>query len=267
MAKQVILSKESSESEIKRYFNAVLKLSQADNEFPINFNEVWMLVYEDKRSAIYELKDKFIQDVDYQTVRKKVQASNVAGYVWADEYYLTVPCMEFFIARKVRPVFEVYRKVFHHTVNNAKPQSLTPTKVRASLEWVKGVSDLLNLNDSSKLALLGLVAQPLGLPVPDYTPSHGTLRPATELLKAHGIKMSAQDFNKLLAEKGYLATLTRKSSGGKEKRFKSITAKGLSYGENQVSPHNPRETQPLWYEDKFAELLELAGLAERRDVA
>lgn len=144
---------------------------------------------------------------------------------------------------------------------------LTPSTVRASLEWVKGVSEMLNLNDSSKLALLGQVAQPLGLPVPDYTPSHGTLRPATELLKAHGIKMSAQDFNKLLAEKGYLATLTRKSSGGKEKRFKSITAKGLSYGENQVSPHNPRETQPLWYEDKFAELLELAGLAERRDVA
>lgn len=46
---------------------------------------------------------------------------------------------------------------------------------------------MLNLNDSSKLALLGQVAQPLGLPVPDYTPSHGTLRPATELLKAHGI--------------------------------------------------------------------------------
>ena len=160
------------------------------------------------------------------------------------------------------------RKTGQYTVRKERSTpSLTPTKVRASLEWVKGVSDLLNLNDSSKLALLGLVAQPLGLPVPDYTPSHGTLRPATELLKAHGIKMSAQDFNKLLAEKGYLATLTRKSSGGKEKRFKSITAKGLTYGENQVSPHNPRETQPLWYEDKFAELLELAGLAERRDVA
>lgn len=26
---------------------------------------------------------------------------------------LSVPCLEFFIARKVRPVFEVYRKVFH----------------------------------------------------------------------------------------------------------------------------------------------------------
>ena len=28
-------------------------------------------------------------------------------------YMLSVPCLEFFIARKVRPVFEVYRQVFH----------------------------------------------------------------------------------------------------------------------------------------------------------
>lgn len=72
MAKDLILTKESSESEIKAYFNAVLKLSQSDNEFPINFNEVWMLVYQDKRSAIFELKDKFIQDVDFQTVRRNL---------------------------------------------------------------------------------------------------------------------------------------------------------------------------------------------------
>lgn len=100
-----------------------------------------------------------------------------------------------------------------------------------------------------------------------YTPSHGILKSATELLKAHNVPVSVQDFNKLLVEKGYLTTLTRKSTGGKDKPFKSITDKGLPYGENQVNPKNPKSTQPLWYEDKFAELLELAGLAERRDVA
>ena len=267
MAKQVILSKESSESEIRRYFNAVLKLSQSDNEFPINFDEVWMLVYKDKHKAIEELKDKFIQDVDFKAVTQKVECSNGIGSSRRIDYFLTVPCMEFFIARKVRPVFEVYRKVFHHVTGNAKHQSLTATKVRASLEWVKGVSEMLNLNDSSKLALLGLVARPLGLPVPDYTPSHGILKSASELLKAHGIKMSAQDFNKRLVEKGYLVTLTRKSSGGKDKPFKSITEKGLPYGENQVNPKNPKSTQPLWYEDKFSELLELVGLEEGRNVA
>ena len=265
MAKQVVLSKESSESEIKRYFNAVLKLSQADNEFPINLDEVWPLVYGRKSDAVEALQKDFMNGVDYQVLRQNPQNPN--GGRPSTDYFITVPCMEFFIARKVRPVFEVYRKVFHHVASNAKPQKLTPTKVRASLEWVKGVSEMLNLNDSSKLMLLGQVAQPLGLPVPDYTPSHGILKSATELLKAHNVPVSVQDFNKLLVEKGYLTTLTRKSSRGKDKPFKSITDKGLPYGENQVNPKNPKSTQPLWYEDKFAELLELAGLAERRDVA
>jgi hypothetical protein len=48
MATNLVLSKDSSESEIKAYFNAVLKLSQSNNEFPINLDEVWMLVYSEK---------------------------------------------------------------------------------------------------------------------------------------------------------------------------------------------------------------------------
>ena len=36
-------------------------------------------------------------------------------------YMLSVPCLEFFIARKVRPVFEVYRQVFHTAANGELP--------------------------------------------------------------------------------------------------------------------------------------------------
>lgn len=36
--------------------------------------------------------------------------------------------------------------------------------------------------------------------------------------------------------------------------FKSVTEKGLKYGENQINPQNPKETQPLYYEDLFMEL-------------
>ena len=73
MAKQVILSKESSESEIKRYFNAVLKLSQADNEFPINLDEVWPLVYGRKADAVEALQKDFMNGVDYQVLRQNPQ--------------------------------------------------------------------------------------------------------------------------------------------------------------------------------------------------
>lgn len=63
MAKKIILSKESSESEIKAYFNAVLKLSQSDDEFPVNLDEVWPLVYSEKGKAVRALtsNEQFIE--------------------------------------------------------------------------------------------------------------------------------------------------------------------------------------------------------------
>lgn len=262
--KEIILSKDSSESEIKAYFNAVLKLSQSDNEFPVNLDEVWMLVYGQKSDAVSALKLDFIENVDYQVLRKNPQNPN--GGRPTNEYKLTVSCLEFFIARKVRAVFEVYRKVFHHTVHKAIEEKTRPkrepsltTKVRVSLEWVKGVSEVLNLNNSSKLSLLSKVAAPLGLPIPDYTPSHGILKSATELLKEAGLSISAQVFNQRAIQKGILCDIKRKSSKGKDKHFKSITESVLLYGENQVNPNNPKETQPLWYKEKFNELLMLLG--------
>jgi phage antirepressor YoqD-like protein len=113
MENNLILSKESSESEIKRYFNAILELSKSDNEFPINLDEVWMLVYPRKDHAVRELVDssQFIEGVDYQVFLKNRE--NPKGGRPTNEYKLTVSCMEFFIVRKVRPVFEVYRQVFH----------------------------------------------------------------------------------------------------------------------------------------------------------
>lgn len=78
-----------------------------------------------------------------------------------------------------------------------------------------------------------------------------------EGLKENGSPMSAQAFNARLIELGYLTELTRQSSKGGTKKFKSITAKGLEYGENHVNPNNPKSTQPLWYADKFIEFLNI----------
>ena len=64
----LILSKESSESQIKRYFNAVLELSKSDNQFPVNLDEVWPLVYTRRDSAIDALKRDFIENDDFITV-------------------------------------------------------------------------------------------------------------------------------------------------------------------------------------------------------
>lgn len=144
------------------------------------------------------------------------------------------------------------------TISSVKTEVKQPTlsdKMKVATWLIK----TLNLNDSSKLLIAKSIADPLGLPTPDYTPSHGILKSATELLKEAGLSISAQAFNQRAIQKGILCDIKRKSSKGRDKHFKSITESGLPYGENQVNPNNPKETQPLWYKGKFNELLMLLG--------
>ena len=258
------LSKTSSSEEIKSYFNAILKLAKASEEFPVNLDEVWPLVYENRADAVRALKRDFVEGEDYNPLRQNAVPENQSFNPNPKiDYFLTVSCLEYFIVKKVRPVFEVYRKVFHKAAERAKQlKSPTPTKVRASLEWVKGVKDLLNLNDSSILSMIKQVGDPLGLPTPDYTQSKGILKSAGDLLKENGLSISAHAFNQKMIEKGYMVELTRPSSKGVVKKFKSITGEGLNFGENQVNPNNPKSTQPLYYEDKFFKLLTLLDLKQ-----
>ena len=126
------LTKQSSGSEIKAYFIQVLNLSRSKEEFPVNLDEVWPLVFKFRSDAVRALSrnNLFVKDIDYQVLSTNAQKSGVfpqnaqKSDNKQDEgksvmgrpqntYMLSVSCLEFFIARRVRPVFEVYRQVFH----------------------------------------------------------------------------------------------------------------------------------------------------------
>lgn len=125
------LTKASSNDELKRYFAAILEASRSGNEFPIDLDEVWMLVYPRKDHAVRALTENFIQGVDYQVSLKN--GGNPNGGRPTNVYKLSVSCMEFFVARKVRPVFEVYRQVFHGMANTYQvPQSFSEALMLAA---------------------------------------------------------------------------------------------------------------------------------------
>lgn len=131
----IILTKESSEDIIKSYFNAILKLSQSDNKFPINLDEVWMLVYSEKGKAVRALEESFLEGVDYEVFAQN--GKNPKGGRPTNEYKLSVSCLEYFIARKVRPVFEIYRQVFHKVATNQRvlsPKELALMVIQAEEE-------------------------------------------------------------------------------------------------------------------------------------
>lgn len=150
LSNAIILSKESSESEIKAYFNAVLKLQQSSDEFPVNLDSVWSLVYGRKEEAVRALTSdpQFIESVDFQSLRRNAEQKNGRGGQNRVDYHLSISCMEFFIARKVRSVFEVYRQVFHAV---AKQEFQIPqTYSEALLLAANQAKDIENLQHENK---------------------------------------------------------------------------------------------------------------------
>ena len=138
-----------------------------------------------------------------------------------------------------------------------KAQAQTQLTLSDRLAWIKEVKTLLNLNDASTLVMLQKVGEPLGLPLPDYTPSKGVLHSATYLLRANNSPLTINKFNQLMLEQGLLVNVSHPSGYGGFRTFKSIVGDGLNYGENQVCPQYPNGTQPLYYADRFSELLNI----------
>jgi hypothetical protein len=90
--------------------------------------------------------------------------------------------------------------------------------------------------------------------IPADSPARRT-EPITNLLKRHGVGLSAAKANRILLAKGILEERTRASETepGKLRTYKALTDTGLRYGFNKVQ-QLVNETTPRYYEDAFEEL-------------
>ena len=118
-------------NELQQYFGELLRLAETGEEFPVNLEKVWPLAYTTKGNAVRDLREGGTEGVDYQFFIKNDKNSSTDyqhGGRPSKDYRITVPCMEWLIARKHRPVFEVYRRVFHKAVKAIKPlEALRPS--------------------------------------------------------------------------------------------------------------------------------------------
>lgn len=135
MDSKIVLSKESSDTDLKNYFMGVLKLSKSEEDFPVNLDDVWMLVYNERGKATKALRKNFIENVDFILVAQSGK-QDWGGNNRVD-YYLSTSCLEYFIARKKREVFEIYRQVFHKVANTqiSLPDFSNPAE--AARAWAK----------------------------------------------------------------------------------------------------------------------------------
>lgn len=147
-------------------------------------------------------------------------------------------------------------------------QSKATEKLPGQLAIMECYVRLLRPAPSSQVAMLEHIARENGLSsafLPAYVVDAADDGPAgssmptaslTALLKEHGITTNVAAYNVLLRDAGMLEERTRKSTSAPngKKHFWAITEKGLAYGKNLTNPASPRETQPHWYVDRFAEL-------------
>lgn len=208
----------------------------------------------------------FVENEDYTGVKSSTVVNNGAIKELQD-YILKIDMAKEISMIQRNEKGKQVRKYFIETEKKLKEVTTKDKYIseidvaKAELSLVEVTAKLLNLNNSSKLLLATNVYENHNIPtnlLPQYTKSEGTLLPATTLLKNNNINISTQKFNKILLDQAILEIKERKSSKGKTKTFKQLL--NLEYGENFINPQNNKEVQPLYYENKFRDLLKLVGL-------
>lgn len=134
--------------------------------------------------------------------------------------------------------------------------------------FLESAARMLRFSDSSIIRGMQLIAARHDAST-EYLPSYvqeSLTKPISRLLESFNIPLSAKAANPLLQSLGYLTQLERPSKSKGTAKFWSITEKGLPFGRNETSIQNPRETQPMWFEDKFAPIAEeLLALLETHE--
>lgn len=204
-----------------------------------------------------------IENVDYVLLTPKGEQTGRGGHNKID-YVLSVDASKELSmiegnekGKQARRYFIACEKELSE--NKTSPINGDKIGLREMMEWINFTKEILHLNDNSVLSLMRQVAEPLRLPLPTYVDSKGVLKSASELIKQFNVGIKIQAFNALMVAKGLLEVKTRKSHKG-DKKFKALTEPGLAWGENQVTPANPNEVQPRYYEAKFKELLGVIGV-------
>ena len=141
---------------LKAYFTKIVEYQESGEKYPVNLDDVWPLVYSRKDKAVRELRAGYDEGKDYYLLPQNGEQSNFSqngnnskrGGHNKEVYMISVVCLEHFIARKVRAVFDVYRNIFHERIREEKNPDLiadryinTYRKKGKADEWIKARFD------------------------------------------------------------------------------------------------------------------------------
>ncbi len=222
--------------------------------------------------------ERFIKGVDYFEISKREVGTNFVQSFGFDKfapngilitesgYLMLVKSFTDDLAWKVQrelinnyfKLQEIKENIIENMASNNKMEQLKLEK-----EGFKLAVDILKPSQASTVKMLKGFNESQGLTtayLPNYVDEQEG-HSATELLKKYSIPLTIIRFNKLMIQYGYLEECTRKSTNAKGfKHYKKLTEKGLSYGKNVISSRGTeKETQPLYYENTFQDLINILG--------
>lgn len=202
---------------------------------------------------------KFIKDYDYL----KISDSNYKGIGQAPVFYTISLDMAKELSmvernqkgKQARQYFIQCEKI----AKGISKENLDKTSFELELIGAKYASEILRTSEVGRLQMLHTVYSSNGVAttaLPIYVENTRPTFAAKVLLDKNKCGISTIAFNKLMVASGFMEEKQRPSTKTKDKikKFKSLTAAGLQYGQNNTSPQNSRETQPHYFEDTFMEL-------------
>ena len=172
-------------------------------------------------------------------------------------------------------VLPTIRKTGSFSINNTNTNTITKDNyetTKAHLDLELFALEKLKCSESSMLIVTHKVYEDHGVStknLPAFTENTRVTFSAKDLLKKNNCGISSVKFNKYMLANGFLEEKERSSTNGKNgvKKFKALTEAGLKYGQNDTSKHNPRETQPHYFEDTFMELFNIINPQEELELA
>lgn len=172
----------------------------------------------------------------------------------------------------VKTILKEIRKTGTFSSSAAQHQASLNEQMSANIQYADWVFKALNLNEASRLGMAKRIGKLVGLE--DALPmavNAGTEKPVThasrDLLRAHGVGISTQAFNKVLEIKGIVKQATRPGRGGKVHKWMVLQPAFDKYGQNQQHPNYQQQKQIRWYDATFAELLTIVGLNKQTSLS
>lgn len=202
------LASNADEIAIKDYFSKILEISESGDEFPVKLEDVWPIAYTSKGNAVRDLNSKFIEGVDYEPLVNIAKQKSGSGGQNKVDYRISVSCLEFLIARKVRAVFDVYRQVFHQAIRDKKTEVLPEDYLTALKALVVKEEERRRLESENK-ALEEKVKQ--DKPLVDFAKNARTdiesgmllIRDVKKRMENHNYFIKEKDLREFLREVGF----------------------------------------------------------------